>query len=47
MNLRDGGEVEPEARISRDHHVDLAAELTRQHGALDVAAGEITDGRIG
>src|SRR3954453_2408654 len=46
MNLRHGGEVEPEARIGRDHHVDLAAELTRQHGALDVAAGKLPDGRI-
>src|SRR5262245_25560446 len=47
VDLRDRREVEPEAGIGRDHHIDLAAELARQHGALHVAAGELTYRRVG
>ena len=47
MNLRDGGEVEAEAGIGGDHHVDLAAELAGEHGALDVAARKVADRRVG
>ena len=37
----------PKHGIGGDQHVDLAAELARQHRALDVAAGEVADRRIG
>src|SRR5262249_53041615 len=33
--------------IGRDHHVDLAAELARQHRALDVASRQFADRRVG
>ena len=46
VDLRHRGEIEPEAGISRDHHIDLATELARQHGALHVAAREIADRRV-
>ena len=46
VDLRDGGEVEAEAGIGRDHDGDLTAELPRQHRALDIAARELADRRI-
>ena len=38
VDLRDRGEIEPEAGIGGDQHLDLAAELPRQHRALHVTA---------
>ena len=38
MDLRDRGEIKPEAGIGGDLHLDLAAELPRQHRALHVTA---------
>ena len=44
-DLGDRGEVEPEAGVGDDQHVDVAGELARQHGALHVAAREGRDRR--
>src|SRR5713101_4108446 len=46
VDLRDSREIEPEAGICRDHDIDVAAELARQHRALDIAAGKLRNGRL-
>ena len=46
VNLRDRGEIQPEAGIGRDQDLDLAAELARQYRALDVAARQRRDRRV-
>src|SRR5947208_16763448 len=46
MDLGDRGEIEPEAGIGSDQHLDLAAELPRQYRALHIAARECRDWRI-
>ena len=45
-DVGDGREVEAEAGIGDDQHVDVAGELARQHRALHVAAGEVADRRV-
>src|SRR5262249_7675222 len=47
MNLSHGRKVKPETRVGRDHNVHLAAELAGEHRALDIAAGEFADRRVG
>ena len=37
MDLGDRGEIEPEAGIGGDQHLDLAAEFARQHRAFPAA----------
>ena len=37
-DLGHGGEVEAEARVGDDQHVDVAGQFARQHRALHVAA---------
>ena len=39
----DRGEVEAEAGVGDDQHVDVAGQLARQHGALHVAARQVAD----
>ncbi len=46
-DVGDGGEVEAEAGIGDDQHVDVAGEFAREHRALHVAAGEVADRRLG
>ena len=46
VDLRHRREVEAETRIGGDQHFDVAAELARQHRALNVAAGQCRDRRI-
>ena len=41
-DLGDGAEVEAETRVRRDQDGDLAGELAREHGALHVAARELS-----
>ena len=40
VDVGDRREVEAEHRIGGDQHIDLARQLARQHGALDIAARE-------
>ena len=46
-NVGDGREIEAEAGIGDDQHVDVFREFAREHRALDIAAGEIADRRLG
>ena len=46
-NIGDGGEIEAEAGIGDDQHVDGAGEFAGEHRALHVAAGEVADRRVG
>ena len=46
MDLRHRREIEAEARIGGDQDIDLAGKLPCQDGALDVAAGELSDWRV-
>jgi hypothetical protein len=43
----DRGEVEPEAGVGDDQHVDVAGELAREHRPLHVAARQRLDRRVG
>ena len=42
-NVGDRGEVEAEAGIGDDEHVDVAGQLAREYGALHIAAREIAN----
>ena len=46
VNLRDRGEIEPEAGIGGDQHFDVAAEFPRQYRPLYAAARECRDWRV-
>ena len=46
MDLGHRREIEPEAGIGGDQHLDVAAEFARQHGALHVAARQRRDRRV-
>ena len=46
VNVGDGGEVQSEDGVGAAQHVHIAGKFARQHGALDVAAGERADRRV-
>ncbi len=45
-NLRRRREIQTEAGVGGDQHLDLLGQFTRQHRALHVAAGKVADRRF-